>query len=340
MLFIRTATLLKCTVNVARKKPILAIFDVTKQCNQHCPMCNIPKNNSTQMSPAEIRELASRLRKFGIGYVFIQGGEPLMRKDIVSVIDAFIENGIKPTIITNGVFLTKELAEKLKKRKCNVAISVDSLNAERYKFLRGSDDLSTVVENVKNISPVRKNKSNWSITTTVSKKSEFEDVKAIYDFATAHGFMHAIRPYVSVLGVAGKYCESLQYDEEEIVGIFEHFLSKARKENYLASLVYKYHIKYIKGEKMPPCDALRYSFYVSEAGQISPCIEYPDTKIQLSDFNNCKANCRKLLQDCNETHPCFYNDAREIGIILHSLPDIIIHLPKIISQLIKYGNFF
>ena len=35
------------------------------------------------MSLDEIEIKASELQRFGIGYVFLQGGEPLVRKDIV-----------------------------------------------------------------------------------------------------------------------------------------------------------------------------------------------------------------------------------------------------------------
>ena len=69
--------------NLLTKRPILTIFDVTKLCNQRCPMCNIWKTESHDMSLDEIEIKASELQRFGIGYVFLQGGEPLVRKDIV-----------------------------------------------------------------------------------------------------------------------------------------------------------------------------------------------------------------------------------------------------------------
>ena len=91
---------------------------------------------------------------------------------------------------------------------------------------------------------------------------------------------------------------------------------------------------------MPECDAAKYSFFVRENGRIAPCIEYPETTIDLSDFAHTKKECSAMLCKCNEEHPCFYNDAREIGILLRSMPGIILHAPQIIAQMIRLGNFF
>ena len=59
----------KCRVmrNMMLKRPILAIFDVTKLCNQRCPMCNIWKTKSEDMSLESIEQKAKELKKFGIG---------------------------------------------------------------------------------------------------------------------------------------------------------------------------------------------------------------------------------------------------------------------------------
>ena len=146
--FHTAVSILRCIKNIVIKKPILAIYDTTKLCNQRCPMCNIHKDRSEQMTLQEIEQVAASLRRFGVGYVFIQGGEPLIRKDIIQVVDIFIKHSIKPTIITNGVLLTRETAEQLAQRRCNLSISIDSLMKEQYAYLRGSDDLEKVLKNI------------------------------------------------------------------------------------------------------------------------------------------------------------------------------------------------
>ena len=326
--------------NIILQKPILAIYDTTKLCNQRCPMCNVRKECSEQMSLDEIEKTAKALSNFGVRYVFVQGGEPLIRKDIIDIVDVFIKNSIKPTIITNGVLLTRELAVELARRRCNLSISIDSLQKEKYAYLRGSDDLTRVTEIIDSIADIADRRGNWAITSTITKQSSFEDIMDIYEYSKQKGFMFAIRPYISVLGVAGRPDEQLTYDEKDVLGIFEYFLKKAKKENYLAYLIYREHIKYIKGEPLPPCDAMKYSFLLKENGKMSPCIEMPDKNFTVESFAADKKKYEQAIKKCNTEHPCFYNDAREIGILYRNIPKLILNSPRILAQIIKYKSFF
>ncbi|MBO5410867.1 MAG: radical SAM protein [Clostridia bacterium] len=326
--------------NIILKRPLLAVYDTTKLCNQRCPMCNIYKERSENMTPEQIETVAASLKKAGVKYVFIQGGEPLIRKDIIRIIDIFIKNSIKPTVITNGVLLTRETAKAIAARRCNLSISIDSLIAEKYAYLRGSDDLATVLKNISDVADITERLGNWSITSTITKQSSFEDILNISRFAKENGFMYAIRPYISVTGTAGRPDGSLTYSQQDVLEIFEHFLAIAKKENYLAYLVYKEHIKYIKGEPMPPCDAMKFSFLLKENCDMAPCIEMPDKNFTFEDFAKRKKEFAPLICKCNADHPCFYNDAREIGTLYRNIPRLLLHSPQIAVQMLRYKSFF
>ena len=327
--------------NMLTRRPILTIFDVTKLCNQRCPMCNIWKTKSDDMTISQIEHKASELQKFGIGYVFLQGGDPLVRKDIKEIIDIFLNHGIHTTVITNGILLTPEIAEFIASRPCNLAISIDSLIPERYKVLRGVDSLERVIANIDSFKHLhRKHKGNWSITTTVTKMTKLDDVINIMNFASERGFMYAIRPYITVSGTAGRKDENLLYEVGDVLEIFDFMLKKARRENYLASLIYEEHIKYIKGEPMPECDAAKYSFLMKETGEIAPCIEFPNLPVELEKFRQCQKKYCETFRNCNKNTPCFYNDAREIGFLWRKKWKALVHIGPIISQMKRYGNFF
>lgn len=325
--------------NLIAGKPILVIFDVTKLCNERCPMCNIWKSRSADMDLEHIKDKAGELKRFGIGYVFLQGGEPTLRKDLIEIIDSFIENSIKPTVITNGILLDRARARQIAERPCNLAISIDSLDRERFARLRGVDALEKVKRNVEALTDLRR-KGNWSITTTVSSLSEEEDIFAIKRYASDNGYMHAIRPYIHVAGHAGKKVAEMDADRQKVIRIFERYLQSARKENYLACTIYKKHLEYLYGKEMPLCDALKYSLLMKETGDFSPCIEYPMIDIRLQDITQAYAQHCKSFRECNKNTPCFYNDAREIGILWRQKWDLLLHSPQIIAQLLKYGNFF
>ncbi len=331
----------RVAMNVLRKRPILTIFDVTKLCNERCPMCNIWKEKSVDMTIEEIRSKADELHRFGVGYVFLQGGEPLIRKDIIEIVDAFLDNGIRPTIITNGILLTPQLAEEIARRECNLSVSIDSLVRERFALLRGKDSLDRVVSNVRAVAYLKgQHKGNWSITTTVTKMTELDDVKNLRKFAYENGFMYAIRPYIHVNGTAGKEDERLVYDYQNVIEIFNYIAGKAKEENFFAYLIYQEHIRYIQGNSMPECDAMNYSFLMKETGHLSPCIEFPGIDLSLENFSAQKQQYKPRLDACNCSTPCFYNDAREIGFLIRKKWIILRHMPELLRQMKRYGNFF
>ena len=153
--------------------------------------------------------------------------------------------------------LKPEIAREIARRPCNLAISIDSMIPERYHTLRGVDTLELVKKNLDAAAGHGfSHKGNWFITTTVTKMTELSDVKEIMRFAYDHDMMFAIRPYITVSGTAGKKDEKLTYQYDDVLDIFQYMLERARKENFFASLIYEEHIRYMRGNKMPECDAM------------------------------------------------------------------------------------
>ena len=165
--------MLKTIINLILRRPILAIYDVTKLCNQRCLMCNIWKTKSDDMTVDQLEREIKKLKRFGVRYVFVQGGEPLIRKDIIEIIDLFLKHRIKPTIITNGILLTPEMAEEIAKRRCNLAVSIDSMDPALFEKLRGSDKLPVILDNIKKISALKR-KGNWSDLPNTRKSPQTE----------------------------------------------------------------------------------------------------------------------------------------------------------------------
>ena len=335
--------MLRIATNLLRGRPILAIFDVTKICNQRCSMCNVWKTKSEDMSLAEIEDKAQQLSRAGVSYVFLQGGEPTLRKDLLDIIDLFLKYGIKPTVISNGMRLTDALAEAISVRRCNLAISIDSLEPAKFARLRGVDKLEKVAGNIKSVAKYTKTrKGNWALTTTVSNMSTLQDVKRIEAFAQEHGFMFAIRPYVTVTGVAGKQDDEMAIarGNGQCTEIFEYMYARSRQNNFLAGLIYREHLRYLRGEPMDACDALKYSILLQENGRVSPCIEMPHLHVDLTQLGKEQRKHKEVICNCNRDTPCFYNDAREVGILMRNKWSVLLHAPQVVKQLSQYGQFF
>jgi cyclic pyranopterin phosphate synthase len=99
------------------------------------------------LSAEDIAEILRVAAKFEIRSVKFTGGEPLLRPDLVSIVQS-VPAGMESSLTTNGTLLA-DLARDLKTsglRRVNV--SIDSLNPETYKKITGVDNLSDVLEGI------------------------------------------------------------------------------------------------------------------------------------------------------------------------------------------------
>lgn len=127
-------------------------ISVTDKCNLRCVYCR-PLHDCAFIEDKEILsfdEIHRIVRLFagcGIERVRITGGEPLLRKNITSLVAklAAIKGIRELTLTTNGVLL-QQMADELKAAGLNrVNISIDSLEANSYRQITGYDCLSKVV---------------------------------------------------------------------------------------------------------------------------------------------------------------------------------------------------
>lgn len=162
-------------------------ISVTDRCNLRCTYC-MPEegiqlmNHQDILSFDEIREVVKVAVSLGVDKFRITGGEPLVRKDIVTLISQIAAvDGVKDlSMTTNGIFL-EELAQPLKDAGLQrVNISLDTLNAEKFKSITRGGDLSRVLRGIEaaqfaGIDPVK-------INCVVMQSSMEEDALAVKEF--------------------------------------------------------------------------------------------------------------------------------------------------------------
>ncbi|MCX7822002.1 MAG: GTP 3',8-cyclase MoaA [Syntrophobacterales bacterium] len=128
---------------------------VTDRCNLRCIYCMPPEGvprlpHKDILSYEELLRFASIARSFGISKIRITGGEPLLRKGIISFINRLIKE-VTPeevTITTNGVLLADCAEELFKAGVRRVNISLDTLRADRFKEITRSDSLKEVFRGI------------------------------------------------------------------------------------------------------------------------------------------------------------------------------------------------
>ncbi len=132
--------------NLMRGRPVLATFQVTLRCNSACGYCDLPLNQGRyELTREEVRGIFGQLYQEGIRFVLVQGGEPLLRTDLVDILSDLCSLGLRPTVITNGTKLTADLVARFASLRLPLSISLDTLDRTRYRLIRGADQLPQVL---------------------------------------------------------------------------------------------------------------------------------------------------------------------------------------------------
>lgn len=130
-------------------------ISVTDRCNLRCVYCMPPQGirlfpRRDILSYEEIGVIVRAAAELGISKVRLTGGEPLVREGLAKLV-AMIKAvpGIDDvSLTTNGVYL-EGMAHPLKEAGLKrVNISLDSLDAEKFRKLTGGGDLNTVLRGI------------------------------------------------------------------------------------------------------------------------------------------------------------------------------------------------
>lgn len=331
--------------NILLGRPILVVFNLTRRCNSTCPMCSIwktPSKIKDELNLEEIEKIFKDLKSYGMKYVFLQGGEPLLRKDIIQIITLLVELGFNLTLITNGLLLNEKIVNEISKLKCNVTISLDTLDRERYMKIRGVDKLPLILKNIEICSKIKNKKGMWHINSTISKIN-YDEVLDLFFFAKNNGFNFNCYPYNYSHCYSSSYNEDMSFDRDNsaIIEAFTKLREASKKESMIFDkIVYDDAIKYLQGKYYKPCDAMKKSILLSEKGEISPCLEFKPS-FNLKEISIKQALSKmdySKVKKCYLQTPCFYGCTRGSGIVIRKIPEIFIFAikhPKNIAKFIK-----
>jgi radical SAM protein with 4Fe4S-binding SPASM domain len=91
--------------------PIL-VLNVHSRCNCRCVMCDIWKRSRVnEITAADMERHRESLRRLGVDWVVLTGGEPLMHGDLQSLCAFFRDLDIRLTLLSTGLLLSRRAAE-------------------------------------------------------------------------------------------------------------------------------------------------------------------------------------------------------------------------------------
>ena len=127
------------------ERPILSLrITLTNRCNVNCLYCHHDGmvKSKDEMTADELYTICKIAKKIGVRKIRLSGGEPLLKNDIVEIVERIASLDFKDiSMTTNGILLEK-YAQKLKDAGLDrVNVSLDTLNRETFEFITKKDYL-------------------------------------------------------------------------------------------------------------------------------------------------------------------------------------------------------
>lgn len=136
----------------ADKKPVV-VWNATRRCNLRCRHCYSESRNElydNEMTTAEAIRFIDGLADFGVPVLLFSGGEPLMRADLVELVEHTRQRGIRCVISTNGTLISAAVASRLGSAGLSyIGISLDGLRAKHDNFRRISGAFDRALQGIR-----------------------------------------------------------------------------------------------------------------------------------------------------------------------------------------------
>ena len=263
------------------------------------------------MSREEIFRVFSHLYEEGLRVVFVQGGEPLLRKDLPDILDDLSSLGFTICLITNGTKLTPNLMTRFARHPISISISLDTLNRQRYRTIRGADQLPLVIKGIE----LLKNYPHQKYLTCIVSEVNREDVLDVVKFARCHGMIPVLGTYHWDISRYGKIDLTLQYQKATATAVFQEVLeSNMIPKGYFRNFLQD-NIRWLNDQALHTCDAGRYSIAIDASGNVAPCLALPHTgNLLSSSLSEILDNLDySAIQQCSDRSSCNMLCSRVVG---------------------------
>ncbi|MBR2718396.1 MAG: radical SAM protein [Clostridia bacterium] len=127
-----------------------AHWSITGRCNYRCKHCymSAPDAKFGELSHQQVMDIVRQLIECGVMNVSLTGGEPLVRKDFLEIVDALLAGGIRiTTIYSNGKLVTDRLLDELDDRGIHPEFNMSHDGVDGWHdWLRGIRGAERIVE--------------------------------------------------------------------------------------------------------------------------------------------------------------------------------------------------
>ncbi|MEE8442110.1 MAG: radical SAM protein, partial [Dehalococcoidia bacterium] len=86
------------------RRPVV-VWNSTRRCNLHCQHCYTDSKDQSypgELTNTEARAFIKDLSDYGVPVLLFSGGEPLVRPDLLELVNLAVQGGVRAVLSTNG----------------------------------------------------------------------------------------------------------------------------------------------------------------------------------------------------------------------------------------------
>ncbi len=280
--------MLKNVVKDKYERPIISLrITITNRCNENCVYCHHDGmiSSKEEMTPDEIFKISKIAKKIGVKKIRLSGGDPLIRKDIVEIVEKIASLDFKDiSLTTNGVLLEK-YAQGLKDAGLDrVNVSLDTLNRDTYKYITNMDYLNEAKAGI--LKAVEVGLYPVKINMVIMKGVNEHEIKDMFKFCKEHGIiLQLIELIKSENCEDDKFSAEHHYPLESLEKKLTDMADEVHERKFMQGRK-KYYIGDGEIEIVMPVDNAKFCancsrLRITPDGKIKPCLLRNDNLVEL-----------------------------------------------------------
>ncbi|HEY5623087.1 MAG TPA: GTP 3',8-cyclase MoaA, partial [Gammaproteobacteria bacterium] len=233
-------------------------ISVIDRCNFRCPYCMpadiygenyeyLPRGH--WLTPGEIKRVAGLIMQLGVTKLRITGGEPLLRRDIVEIVEKLASlPGLDDLALTTNGTLLAERAKALRAAGLKrVTVSLDSLDEDIFSQMSGGrGDIHTVLDGIAaaqcaGLDPIKLN-------VVVQKGKNDDTVMDLLEHFRGSGLILRFIEYMDVGTLNGWKLDEVVSSKQLLERISERWPLRPLESNYRGEVARRYAFEDGEGE--------------------------------------------------------------------------------------------
>ncbi len=161
------------------QRPISAFIEITQNCNFNCNFCYLKAMEKTQLDSSSYLRILEQLYAENIRVVTLTGGEPLLHKDIATIVQETLKKRVLLFIQTNGFHISDEVINLLAQHKARNEIQISFHSIEENVFDQITSRRGSYRMVLDTIAKLRKHKLRFVLKLSITEDNAKSVIKTI-----------------------------------------------------------------------------------------------------------------------------------------------------------------